>query len=62
MSPKWKGETGRGLSKNFQQPYELEQPGNIPALVLPSGSMAARHRKGATAEQYYLMENKLYLP
>ncbi|KAG5442309.1 hypothetical protein CSKR_109875 [Clonorchis sinensis] len=22
MSPNWKGETGRGLSKNFQQPYE----------------------------------------
>ncbi|KAG5447262.1 hypothetical protein CSKR_108639 [Clonorchis sinensis] len=29
----------------------LGQPGSIPALVLPSGSMAARHRKGVTAEQ-----------
>ncbi|KAG5452465.1 hypothetical protein CSKR_110233 [Clonorchis sinensis] len=29
----------------------LGQPGSIPALVLPSGGMAARHRKGATAEQ-----------
>ncbi|KAG5451639.1 hypothetical protein CSKR_111803 [Clonorchis sinensis] len=27
----------------------LGQPGSIPALVLPSGGMAARHRKGATA-------------
>ncbi|KAG5450113.1 putative leucine--tRNA ligase, mitochondrial, partial [Clonorchis sinensis] len=26
------------------------QPGSIPALVLPSGDMAARHRKGVTAE------------
>ncbi|KAG5452151.1 hypothetical protein CSKR_108326 [Clonorchis sinensis] len=29
----------------------LGQPGSIPALVLPSGSMAARHRKGVTAER-----------
>ncbi|KAG5441528.1 hypothetical protein CSKR_109759 [Clonorchis sinensis] len=29
----------------------LEQPDNIPALVLPSGGMLARHRKGVTAEQ-----------
>ncbi|KAG5450497.1 hypothetical protein CSKR_109095 [Clonorchis sinensis] len=28
----------------------LGQPGSIPALVLPSGGMAARHRKGATAD------------
>ncbi|KAG5454952.1 hypothetical protein CSKR_105888 [Clonorchis sinensis] len=27
----------------------LGQPGSIPALVLPSGGMAARHRKGVTA-------------
>ncbi|KER32271.1 hypothetical protein T265_01696 [Opisthorchis viverrini] len=27
---------------------ELGQPGSIPALVLPSGSMAAGHRKGVT--------------
>ncbi|KAG5449301.1 hypothetical protein CSKR_100613 [Clonorchis sinensis] len=31
----------------------LGQPGSIPALVLPSGGMAARHRKGATAERFY---------
>ncbi|GAA48723.1 hypothetical protein CLF_101955, partial [Clonorchis sinensis] len=29
----------------------LEQPGSIPALVQPSGGMAARHRKGVTAER-----------
>ncbi|KER28415.1 hypothetical protein T265_13578, partial [Opisthorchis viverrini] len=34
----------------------LGQPGSIPALVLPSGGMAARHRKGATAERFiYLL-------
>ncbi|KAG5443013.1 hypothetical protein CSKR_113258 [Clonorchis sinensis] len=27
------------------------QPGSIPALVLPSGSMATRHQKGVTAER-----------
>ncbi|KAG5455066.1 hypothetical protein CSKR_104572, partial [Clonorchis sinensis] len=30
----------------------LGQPGSIPALVLPSGGMATRHRKGATAERF----------
>ncbi|KAG5449768.1 hypothetical protein CSKR_109570 [Clonorchis sinensis] len=30
----------------------LGQPGRITALVLPSDVMAARHRKGVTAEQY----------
>ncbi|KER33032.1 hypothetical protein T265_00943 [Opisthorchis viverrini] len=30
----------------------LGQPGSIPALLLPSGGMAARHRKGATAERF----------
>ncbi|KAG5441411.1 hypothetical protein CSKR_107685 [Clonorchis sinensis] len=28
------------------------QPGSIPALVLPSGCMAVRQRKGATAQRY----------
>ncbi|KER30905.1 hypothetical protein T265_02720 [Opisthorchis viverrini] len=34
----------------------LGQPDSIPALVLPSGGMAARHQKGATAERllFYL--------
>ncbi|KAG5445375.1 hypothetical protein CSKR_104637 [Clonorchis sinensis] len=31
----------------------LGKPGSIPALVLPSGGMAARHRKGATAERFF---------
>ncbi|KAG5442716.1 hypothetical protein CSKR_108023 [Clonorchis sinensis] len=31
----------------------LGQPGSIPLLVLPSGGMAAKHRKGVTAEQRY---------
>ncbi|KER31841.1 hypothetical protein T265_01933 [Opisthorchis viverrini] len=30
----------------------LGQPGSIPALVQPSGGMAVRHRKGATAERF----------
>ncbi|KAG5445458.1 hypothetical protein CSKR_103729, partial [Clonorchis sinensis] len=33
----------------------LGQPGSIPALVLPSGGMAARHRKGATAERFFFI-------
>ncbi|KER26374.1 hypothetical protein T265_06358 [Opisthorchis viverrini] len=32
--------------------FRLGQPGSIPVLMLPSGGMAARHRKGATAEHY----------
>ncbi|KAG5444718.1 hypothetical protein CSKR_112903 [Clonorchis sinensis] len=30
----------------------LGQPGSTPALLLPSGGMAVRHRKGAAAEQF----------
>ncbi|KAG5446388.1 hypothetical protein CSKR_110271, partial [Clonorchis sinensis] len=30
----------------------LGQPGSIPAFVQPSGGMAVRHRKGATAERF----------
>ncbi|KER21920.1 hypothetical protein T265_09873 [Opisthorchis viverrini] len=30
----------------------LGQPGTIPALMLPSGGMTVRHRKGATAERF----------
>ncbi|GAA57083.1 hypothetical protein CLF_112113 [Clonorchis sinensis] len=42
--------------KPISGPYHLllGQPGSIPALVLPSGGMAARHRKGATAESFFL--------
>ncbi|KAG5455178.1 hypothetical protein CSKR_112105 [Clonorchis sinensis] len=32
----------------------LGQPGSIPGLVLPSVGMAARYRKGVTAEQFSL--------
>ncbi|KAG5453153.1 hypothetical protein CSKR_106980 [Clonorchis sinensis] len=35
----------------------LGQPGSIPALVLPSGGMTVRHRKGATAEQFRFVLN-----
>ncbi|KAG5454363.1 hypothetical protein CSKR_113909 [Clonorchis sinensis] len=31
----------------------LGQPGSIPALVLPSGGMAVRHRKSNTAGRFY---------
>ncbi|KER33083.1 hypothetical protein T265_00981 [Opisthorchis viverrini] len=30
----------------------LGQPGSVPALVLPPGGMAARHRKDVTAERF----------
>ncbi|KAG5446186.1 hypothetical protein CSKR_106080 [Clonorchis sinensis] len=30
----------------------LGQPGSILTLMLPSGGMATRHRKGATAERF----------
>ncbi|KAG5451943.1 hypothetical protein CSKR_110368 [Clonorchis sinensis] len=33
----------------------LGQPGSIPALVPPSGCMAVRHQKGATAERLLLL-------
>ncbi|KER29562.1 hypothetical protein T265_03858 [Opisthorchis viverrini] len=32
----------------------LGNPGNIPALVLPSDDMTARHRKGVTAERFFI--------
>ncbi|KAG5453579.1 hypothetical protein CSKR_109533 [Clonorchis sinensis] len=31
----------------------LGQPGSLPALVLPLSGMAARHRNGVTAEQFF---------
>ncbi|KAG5454601.1 hypothetical protein CSKR_110956 [Clonorchis sinensis] len=33
----------------------LRQPGSIPALVLPSGGAAAKHRKGVTPEQFFCL-------
>ncbi|KER28351.1 hypothetical protein T265_04808 [Opisthorchis viverrini] len=31
---------------------KLEQPGSIQAIVLPSGGLTARHRKGVTIERF----------
>ncbi|KAG5442233.1 hypothetical protein CSKR_100182 [Clonorchis sinensis] len=36
----------------------LGQPDSISALVLPSGGMAARHRKGVTAEQFSMLARR----
>ncbi|KAG5447961.1 hypothetical protein CSKR_100923, partial [Clonorchis sinensis] len=36
----------------------LGRPGNIPALVLPSGGMAARHQKGVTAEPFLTLKKQ----
>ncbi|KAG5445017.1 hypothetical protein CSKR_105029 [Clonorchis sinensis] len=41
-------EIAQRLEREFTD--RLGQPGSIPALVLPSGGMAVRHRKGVTAE------------
>ncbi|KER25637.1 hypothetical protein T265_06928 [Opisthorchis viverrini] len=35
----------------------LGQPGCILALVLPSGGMATRHRKGATTERFLFLQD-----
>ncbi|KER34090.1 hypothetical protein T265_00262 [Opisthorchis viverrini] len=35
----------------------LGQPDTIPTLVVPSGGMAARHRKSATAERFFSSES-----
>ncbi|KER23216.1 hypothetical protein T265_08864 [Opisthorchis viverrini] len=40
------------LCEPSQQRGQLGQPGSIPALVLPSGGMATRHQKAATAERF----------
>ncbi|KAG5447015.1 hypothetical protein CSKR_110206 [Clonorchis sinensis] len=39
----------------------LGQPGSIPALVLPSGGMTARHRKGATDERFVELYKNVYI-
>ncbi|KAG5454335.1 hypothetical protein CSKR_109209, partial [Clonorchis sinensis] len=39
----------------------LGQPGSIPALVLPSGGMAARHREGVKAERLFLIYFYVYI-
>ncbi|KER26717.1 hypothetical protein T265_06079 [Opisthorchis viverrini] len=51
------GARKRMYSKTNEREYRrivpLGRPGSIPALMLPSGGMAARHRKGATAERLH---------
>ncbi|KAG5452618.1 Alpha-ketoglutarate-dependent dioxygenase alkB 6 [Clonorchis sinensis] len=45
---------GSNLTSASRLPLSrLEQPGSIPALVLPSGDTAIRHRKGATADKCF---------
>ncbi|KER32223.1 hypothetical protein T265_12825, partial [Opisthorchis viverrini] len=39
----------------------LGQPGSNPALVLPSGGMAARHRKGVTATYLPISKDNFYV-
>ncbi|KAG5452304.1 hypothetical protein CSKR_106733 [Clonorchis sinensis] len=51
--------TGRSVVRTPPPPLDfplsrLGQPDSIPALVLPSGCMAVRHRKGVTAERLLL--------
>ncbi|KAG5441187.1 hypothetical protein CSKR_102396 [Clonorchis sinensis] len=36
----------------------IDQPGSIPALVQPSGGMAVRHRKGATAGRFLFQAHR----
>ncbi|KER26533.1 hypothetical protein T265_06251 [Opisthorchis viverrini] len=38
----------------------LGRPGSIPALVLPSGGMAARHRKGVAAGRFFIVYGVRY--
>ncbi|KER28124.1 hypothetical protein T265_04962 [Opisthorchis viverrini] len=54
---------GPNLTSASQLPLSrLGRPGSIPALVLPSSSMAARHRKGVTAERFLLhWSNEAYV-
>ncbi|KER19633.1 hypothetical protein T265_11645 [Opisthorchis viverrini] len=45
----------RGLNPTSDSRFplsRLERPGSVPALALPSGGMAARHRMGATTERF----------
>ncbi|KAG5448873.1 hypothetical protein CSKR_109577, partial [Clonorchis sinensis] len=52
----------RGLSPTFASRLALSrlgQPGSIPALILPLGGVAARHRKSFTAEQFFLVFSNL---
>ncbi|GAA47730.1 hypothetical protein CLF_100733 [Clonorchis sinensis] len=45
----------QGLSKSYLLPDITQGLGSIPALVLPSGGMAVRHRKDAIAELFFVI-------
>ncbi|KAG5449590.1 hypothetical protein CSKR_101578 [Clonorchis sinensis] len=49
----WKVRGSNPISASRLPLSRLGQPGSIPALVLPLGGMAARQRKGATAERFF---------
>ncbi|KAG5454481.1 hypothetical protein CSKR_113896 [Clonorchis sinensis] len=56
------GQKVRGLNPTFASRLPLsrrEQPGNIPALVVPSDSMAVRHRMRVTYEQFHYISPQL---
>ncbi|KAG5442216.1 hypothetical protein CSKR_100197, partial [Clonorchis sinensis] len=57
----WKVRGSNPASASRLPLSRLGQPGSILALVLPSGGVAARHRKGATAERFFLQPNDYYL-
>ncbi|KAG5442752.1 hypothetical protein CSKR_104249 [Clonorchis sinensis] len=56
LEPEFTDRKGRGSNRTSASrlpPSRLGQLDSIPALVQPSGGMAARHRKGATAERLF---------
>ncbi|KER22235.1 hypothetical protein T265_09626 [Opisthorchis viverrini] len=62
LEPEFTGQKVRGSNPTSATRLPLSrlgQPGSIPALVLPSGSMAARHRKDVTAERFLFTYNPL---
>ncbi|KER26681.1 hypothetical protein T265_06115 [Opisthorchis viverrini] len=50
--PKPRHEKSRGGGQVRTTNFRLGQPGTIPDLMLLTGGMAGRHRKGATAERF----------
>ncbi|KER22615.1 hypothetical protein T265_09321 [Opisthorchis viverrini] len=52
LTQNWKVRGSNPTSATRLPLSRLGQPGSILALVLPSGGMAVRHRKGATAERF----------
>ncbi|KAG5444602.1 hypothetical protein CSKR_100705 [Clonorchis sinensis] len=49
----WKVRGSNPTSASRLPLSRLGQPGSIPALVSPSGGVAVRHRKCATAERFF---------